>query len=615
MIQLRELRLVGLSKPPAIVKFVAGTNVIAGASDTGKSYIFRCMDFVLGAERMTKKVDEDDGYSTIRLQFENDKGKPITLSRQLTGGDISVHYSTIDAINGSGDTIAWKRKGKSSAADITSVLFKHAGIPEATLRANAKGKKVRLTARTLLPVFLINENSIIAESSPIYGDGGFDNTARERMFSFVLSGSDDASIISTEQNEIAQAAARARLALVDELLIPLEKRMHGTGATRDEQQNTIDRADAAIERLSSSLTESREERQRLQAERNDALSKLQSSSSQALALDQLLQRYKLLGGRYDSDLNRLDFIAEGSHFLGQLQEVRCPLCDQPLDAVHKQHLDGHSDAKGIYESAKAEAGKIRGLSSDLNAAMASLEVRKAGKLKEQQEAQASLNEIDGRIDKELAPALRDMKERLDALIAQRLQLESAKSDSEQAGGLRALRESIAKELEPAGTAKRKWSPIDPILVHELTQEIEKVLAEWSWPGGGRVEFDSDEFDIKVDGKPRQSHGKGVRAILHTAFILGLLRYAAAKKRPHPGFVVLDSPLTTYKQGQVQTSTDKLDPTIEQKFWESLVTVSKSVQVVVIDNKEPPSSVASQINYTFFAGLEAGPGQRKGFIPV
>jgi hypothetical protein len=147
------------------------------------------------------------------------------------------------------------------------------------------------------------------------------------------------------------------------------------------------------------------QRQRLQVERAASLTAVQFSQSQILAIDQLLQRYDLLSGRYSSDLKRLDFIAEGSHFLGQLQEARCPLCDQPLEGEHKQHVDGHADAKVIYESSKAEASKIHGLSADLGEAIKSLRERRAARFAEQTAAQASLDEIDQRVDRELAPAL------------------------------------------------------------------------------------------------------------------------------------------------------------------------------------------------------------------
>jgi len=127
----------------------------------------------------------------------------------------------------------------------------------------------------------------------------------------------------------------------------------------------------------------------------------------------------------------------------------------------------------------------------------------------------------------------------------------------------------------------------------------------------------------VDGKPRISHGKGVRALLHAAFSIGLLRFCMKKNLPHPGFLVLDSPLTSYKEGRDRPSGEdrtreiaesKIDPTIENGFWVSLKELSRDIQIVVLDNKEPPSAIASIIDYTYFAGKKAAKGQRIGFIP-
>lgn len=389
-----------------MINFVAGANVIAGASDTGKSYLFRCMDFVLGAEKMSKKVNEDEGYDTVQLELLNSEGKTLTIARHLSGGDIKIYRSAIDQISGDGETVAWKRKGKSSGPDLTSALFAFAGINEAALRKNAKGKTVRLTVRTLLPVFLVNETAIIAELSPIYGGEGFDKTSRQRMLSYVLTGLDDADVISAEQDETVQAVTRAKLALVMELLTPVEERLNREQPFKNgETDLTIDRADEAIERLSNSLAESSQERQKLQADQDAAIVQLQTASSQIIALDQLLQRYALLGRRYYFDLRRLDFIAEGSHFLGQLQEVRCPLCDQIMDAEHKLHLEGHSDAKSVYELSRTEAGKIIGLKKDLAAAVESLQQRRAAREAEKDKATKTLDEINSRINRDVAPAL------------------------------------------------------------------------------------------------------------------------------------------------------------------------------------------------------------------
>ena len=87
---LRELRVTGTGKQHAVIRFAPGGNIIAGVSNSGKSYMLRCVDFVLGADEMT---NEDAGYELVYLEFANDKGKPLTFVRHLTGGDVTVSES------------------------------------------------------------------------------------------------------------------------------------------------------------------------------------------------------------------------------------------------------------------------------------------------------------------------------------------------------------------------------------------------------------------------------------------------------------------------------------------------------------------------------------------
>ena len=54
--------------------------------------------------------------------------------------------------------------------------------------------------------------------------------------------------------------------------------------------------------------------------------------------------------------------------------------------------------------------------------------------------------------------------------------------------------------------------------------------------------------------------------------------------------------------------------VEAAFWESLTKIAKDMQVIIVENKEPPSNVAAAVHYEWFAGNEAGPGDRAGFIP-
>ena len=147
------------------------------------------------------------------------------------------------------------------------------------------------------------------------------------------------------------------------------------------------------------------------------------------------------------------------------------------------------------------------------------------------------------------------------------------------------------------------------------------MIEWSWPDDVRVEFDDKAYDIKVNGKARKSHGKGFRAVLNSALAVGVIRYCHANGKPHPKFIVLDSPLTTVKQRDVeqppvgdQAEAQTINQTIEPLFWESIANTSPDLQIIVLDNKEPGDELAQNLNLQLFAGPTAGPEERAGFIP-
>jgi hypothetical protein len=195
-------------------------------------------------------------------------------------------------------------------------------------------------------------------------------------------------------------------------------------------------------------------------------------------------------------------------------------------------------------------------------------------------------------------------------------LEAFRSEEVQATSLRDLKDRIEGTANGGVRRTKEWEPLPSTSLRKFCDEIEAVLKEWQWDGKGRVEFDESEYDIKVEGQRRQSHGKGVRAILHSAFVIGLLRYCQSNGKPHLGTVVIDSPLTSYKKGKAGESSDvPVSAGIENAFWQSLRSIEPSIQVIVIENKEPPSDVRKTVHYEWFAGKNAQRGERQGFIPA
>jgi len=52
----------GKNKQPAELTFTKGLNVLTGASNTGKSYVVQCLDYILGSGVPPKPIQESAGY-------------------------------------------------------------------------------------------------------------------------------------------------------------------------------------------------------------------------------------------------------------------------------------------------------------------------------------------------------------------------------------------------------------------------------------------------------------------------------------------------------------------------------------------------------------------------
>ena len=417
MLQIRSILLRGRDVADALVTFDDGANIIAGVSDTGKSYLVHCLDYIFGADKMRKRIEEADPYSQLFVEFENSRAEFLTLERGLSGGSIAAHTGRIaDIREGAGETIVPKRKGKSQAKDVTEALFAFADIAEARLRKNDRGDVNRLTIRTMLPLFLVDEIAVIDERSPISGRTGFDQTARKRAFAYMLSGKDDTGIIASERKDIAKTRISAQLGVISDLLTPIEQRIQNRQIV--DVGESIDGLDEAISSLSQLLSDHSEERAALKSERQEAAAALQRAESQIVAIDELRKQYGLLDDRYRTDLQRLDFISEGAHFFESLQEIRCPLCDQIMSPDHAHKASEGSAA--VYQAARAEASKILAHKKDLEEASAALAKLRSIREAELNNGRQTIERVYTRVKSILGPVMQDGSIRLDRLIARRV---------------------------------------------------------------------------------------------------------------------------------------------------------------------------------------------------
>jgi hypothetical protein len=151
------------------------------------------------------------------------------------------------------------------------------------------------------------------------------------------------------------------------------------------------------------------------------------------------------------------------------------------------------------------------------------------------------------------------------------------------------------DLEKSGDGEKQGTPvagdIPTAVADNFAQGVETILAHWHFPDAGRVFFDSKTRDVVIAGKPRGARGKGLRSITHAAFTLGLLAFCRTHKTPHPGFVVLDSPLLAYREPEGDED-DLRGTDLKEQFYKYLQALPDDRQVIIVENTDPPSAITA-----------------------
>ena len=105
----------------------------------------------------------------------------------------------------------------------------------------------------------------------------------------------------------------------------------------------------------------------------------------------------------------------------------------------------------------------------------------------------------------------------------------------------------------------------------------------------------------------------MRAVLHAAFTLALAQYCSDRDLPHPGFVVLDSPLVTYRPPDQTTEASEEPPQGVVRAFYRDIQDNFDGQIIVMENTDPLDPLASDaLDVRFTKNVDVG---RYGFLPV
>jgi hypothetical protein len=196
------------------------------------------------------------------------------------------------------------------------------------------------------------------------------------------------------------------------------------------------------------------------------------------------------------------------------------------------------------DAANIEIEKIKKQQAELQATIQQLDVEGRDIERTLEALEDSFTSLESELA-QLAPAADVAEKRLDEVLSIRDNIRRGLSLIEQKDALLIRREDLSAS-KPASKAERPQLGVSGTIMHDFAQKVGAVLTEWHFPGNRHVAFDDSTYDLRIDGKSRKDNGKGVRAVTHAAFKVALLVFCRERKLPHPGFLILDTPLLTYR---------------------------------------------------------------------
>lgn len=613
-IALKHLTFVGGDdREPATVDFSPRLSVIHGASDTGKSFVGDAIDYMLGASSL-RQIHETEGYYDVLLGLESEEG-PITLARAVSGGQFRLFNSMTRDVSGSlADQTLGARHVKGKSGTISNYLLGLIDLDGRTLRKNLRNEVVALSFRNLARLCLIHEDQMVSTTPPIFSGQYVNKTTELSTFRLLLDGEDDSSLPPPDLGDEARKISKGKFEILQQVLTNLRSAVEGAPSPQALTEQ-LSRIAASIEEQDASAQSVIAERDALLAERDAIVVESRELAHRVSRMLEIVARFDLLRAQYESDLGRLAAIQEAGNLLGFFRSDECVFCGATSE---HQNPPGHAvqEAANFSLAIAAEAEKTSELLADLTHTISDLREQLFATEESRVEAGSRIGLKDQQI--------RETEERLQPHRAAVAELYGKKSAVEQAlnnYAQIARIEELASNFQEVPAVKpapvKRW-PSSPSL-HELSNIIMRILTSWGIPHEGSVSISTDIEDLVVDGRPRSTRGKGMRSILHTAFTLGLAEYCLEREMQHPGFVVLDSPLVTYREADSiveQSDEDEDDFVISQAVATAFyryVDTQFPGQVVVIENTPPPGDLSESAEVESFTQLfDFG---RYGFFPV
>lgn len=575
MFYIKRITLVTGNGLQSYIEFDAGLNIIYGESNTGKSLIVDCIDYMFGASehRFEPKLD----LKEIRMLLDVD-GYSLTMSRKIDSTDFEVS-SLVPGIDS--DTY---KTGKSKKS-ISNVWLHLMGIEnEVQIIQTLTGKSQRLTLRTFHHALLIDEQRVQAVNSILSSGIGFSKKVSTPVMSALLyfatgnnylpeeAGKDKATR-KERKDAVKKFVDRSMSKLAEKKISELQNLSKESPAEiqqkMDQVLNAIGAAEGALEEA---INQSRA-----------IADKIIEIDSQIAECRVLRNRNASLQTQYDSDIKRLTFIVEGDIHGEDIPKLdHCPFCNGELPKGKEE---------SCMAAAVAEVSKIEAQIKDLRSVQESI----AAEMKELTSVRSTLVEqrrqIDTRIRAELRPQISELRAHLaDYTLA--LNQYKAKELIESFSDVLVSELRVTEEEESVVVNVNVPHKFNEVFEDKLNIILKNLLEECNYQNFTGARFDSDDYDVVVNGHLKRSQGKGFRAFLNTILAIAVQNCLDEFNRYRPGLLVVDSPILSLKEKEDHIGEEHTSETMKTGLFKYLLSHQDGRQTIIIENEIPKLDYSS-----------------------
>ncbi|WP_237172444.1 hypothetical protein [Pantoea alhagi] len=598
----KKLKVSGFNKQDAIIEFGTKLTILYGGSDSGKTYIYYLIRYLLGSEKLKNRdIDHAQGYDTAFLEISF-QDRLMTIERSLLDNS---HYRLYDSNieNASSVNLVMTfSKSVSSKKSFASFFYSKLRFKEAKVRTNLSNTLHNFNLNNVLDFFCIDELKVLTERSLIFSDIPSEDTKRKSEFKFLLTQRDDNNSLAEKPNKKARVFLKSQIAniyegLKSELLYPEYDK-----ASIVSELESVEHEIESLRNILKDVIDVLDEKKDLLKELSDELF-LISNREKYISL--LIERFNLLKDQYLIDLGRIEVVSQANYYLNNFADTYCEVCNSPQERKNKisyedyalscnaEKLKIKNQLQGLTDSIETNTEEHKSLLIRIKNVSDIYDVEK-DEFKKLEELKY----------KKLNSSIEDLYEYKDNLL-----MDYTKHK---------ILSSLQDKEDDVDELKYSADDFDSLTVVDFC-DIEKAMEnflndiKFNNSIGNKVRFDEGKYDFNINGKHRGMFGKGTRAVIHAIFTICFAECLSNKGNPFIGFVVLDSPLVTHFDKDRGVSPSEINSvSLSDAFYSILVKKSYNFQIIILENKGPTFSI--QINDdNKVNNLNAG--GKSGFYPA